>query len=178
MELQNLLLILLSALQVLPAARILRTPSGKSLFTEILKLYAAVATDDFDLDHVQPLLKEAIDKADDSAIWNQVKSAVAEATSPPRPIPSSIQQTPWVRNTSGFPNSSEHRKYVDGVLKEELGLMYMGLPKFWDTYFGGIDDLEMATEAFFKQCVKGPSPLFENGWTGWPTDAGEDDILD
>lgn len=178
MELQNLVLVLLSALQVLPAARILRTTSGKSLFTEILKLYAAVATDDFDLDHVQPLLKEAIDKADDSAIWNQVKSAVAEATPPPRPIPSSIQQTPWVRNTSSFPNSSEYRKHVDGVLKEELGLMYVGLPKFWDTYFGGIDNLEAASEAFFKQCVSGPSPLFENGWTDWPADAREDDVLD
>ncbi|KAM5348921.1 hypothetical protein ACJ41O_008744 [Fusarium nematophilum] len=139
---------------------------------------AAIATDDFDLDHVQPLLKQAIDEADDSAIWDQVKSAVAETTPPPRPIPSSIQQTPWLRNTSSFPNSSEYRKHVDGVLKEELGLMYVGLPKFWDTYFGGMDDLKTASEAFFKQCVKEPSPMFTNGWTGWPTDAREDDVLD
>ena len=51
-ELQNLLLILLSALQVLPAARILQSTSGKSIFIEISKLSAAIATDDFDLDHV------------------------------------------------------------------------------------------------------------------------------
>ncbi|KAK7398159.1 hypothetical protein QQX98_012466 [Neonectria punicea] len=177
-QLQNLLLILLSALQVLPAARILQSTSGKSIFIEISKLSAAIATDDFDLDHVQPLLKQAINEADDSAIWDQVKSAVAETTPPPRPIPSSIQQTPWLRNTSSFPNSSEYRKHVDGVLKEELGLMYVGLPKFWDTYFGGMDDLKTASEAFFKQCVKEPSPMFTNGWTGWPTDAKEDDVLD
>jgi hypothetical protein len=72
----------------------------------LVKLNAAVATDDFDLDRVQPLLKAAIDKADDSAIWNQIKSAVAKATPPPRLIPSSIQQTPWVRDTSSFPPST------------------------------------------------------------------------
>ena len=38
---------------------------------------------------------------------------------------SSIQQIPWWRNTSSFINSSEHRKYVHEVLKEELGPMYV-----------------------------------------------------
>ncbi|KAJ4313972.1 hypothetical protein N0V84_009150 [Fusarium piperis] len=143
----------------------------------MVKLYTAAASDDFDLGRVQSLLEQAIDKADDWAIWDQVKSAVAETTPPPRSLPSFIEQTPWLRNTSSFANSAEHRQYVDGVLKEELGLMYVGLPKFWDTYFSGMDDLEMASEAFFKQCVEEPSPMFSNGWTGWPTDAREDRVL-
>ena len=39
----------------------------------------------------------------------------------PRTKAPSLQQTPWLRNTTGFGNFSEHRQYVDGVLKEELG---------------------------------------------------------
>jgi hypothetical protein len=39
---------------------------------------------------------------------------------PPRPL-SSFPQIPWLYNTSSFANSFEHRKYVDDVLKEELG---------------------------------------------------------
>ncbi|KAK0628461.1 hypothetical protein B0T17DRAFT_490701 [Bombardia bombarda] len=177
-QLQNLVLTLLSALQVHPAARILRASSGKSLFIEISRLNAAVATDHFDLDHVQSFLKAAINKADDLDIWEQVKNAVAETTPPPRPAASSIQQTPWLRNTSSFPNSSEYRKHVDGVLKEELGLMYVGIPNFWNVYFGGIDDLETASEMFFKQCMGGSSRMFDDGWTAWPSEAREDDVLD
>lgn len=56
--------------------------------------------------------------------------------------------------------------------------MYVGLPEFWDKYFGGMDDLKTASEAFLKQCVEEPSPMFANGWTGWPTDAREDHVLD
>jgi hypothetical protein len=150
----------------------------KSTFVEISRLNAAIATDNFELDRVHSLLRSAIDKADDFTLWNQLRSAVAETSPRPRPIASSIQQTPWLRNTSSFPNSSEYHKHVDGVLKEELGLMYVGSPKFWDTYFGGIDDLEAASEIIFKQCTSGPSPKFDDGWKTWPTDAGEDNVLD
>ncbi|KAF3768658.1 hypothetical protein M406DRAFT_28806, partial [Cryphonectria parasitica EP155] len=176
-ELQNLVFTLLAALQVLPAARILRTSRDKSLFVEILRLNVTIATSDFDFDRLHPLLKASADGADDSAIWKLVKSAVAEATPPPRPIASSIQQTPWLRNTSSFPNSSEYRKHVDGILKEELGHLYVGIPKFWDKYFGGVDGLETAS-VFFKQCMSGPTPMFDDGWTTWPAGAGEDDVLE
>lgn len=103
-QLQNLILNLLAALQVLPAARILRANNGKILFVEILGLNSAVASDDFDLDRLYPLLKVSVDRADDSTIWKEVKNAIAETTPPPRSIASSIRQTPWLRNTSSFPN--------------------------------------------------------------------------
>ncbi|OAA54288.1 Protein kinase-like domain protein [Niveomyces insectorum RCEF 264] len=110
-------------------------------------------------------------------IWDQVDNAVTESTPPPRPKASSLEQTPWLRNTSSFVNSSEHRKYVDGVLKEELGPMYVGLRDFDQTYFGGVADLETASEAFFEQCTRGNDPLFDQGWTGWPIDANQDGVL-
>jgi hypothetical protein len=67
---------------------------------------------------------------------------------------------------------------VDGILKEELGHLYVGIPEFWDKYFGGVDELETASEDFFKQCLSGPSPMFNDGWTTWPTSAKEEDVLE
>ncbi|KAH7137548.1 hypothetical protein EDB81DRAFT_70458 [Dactylonectria macrodidyma] len=170
---------LLSALQILPASRLLTSKTGHgTLRSDLLRLISAVASADFDLDRVKPLLKSALfDKPDDAHIWDQVDNAVTESTPPPRPVASSIQQTPWLRNTSSFANSSEHRRYVDDVLKEELGPMYVGLRNFHKIYFGDVADLETASEAFFKQCQEGSNPLFDDGWSGWPEDAKQDDVL-
>ncbi|KAH7237825.1 hypothetical protein B0J15DRAFT_553838, partial [Fusarium solani] len=115
-DLQNVIFVLVSALQILPASRLLRA----------------------------------------------IYVAVTKSTPPPRPIASSLQQTPWLRNTSSFANSSEHRKYVDDVLKEELGSMYVGLRHFHNTYFGGVVGLDAVSEAFFDQCIEGSDPLFED----------------
>ncbi|KAH7118143.1 hypothetical protein B0J13DRAFT_652576, partial [Dactylonectria estremocensis] len=135
-----------------------------TLRSDLLGLISAVASADFDFGRVKPLRKSALaDEADDALIWDQVYNAVTESTPPPRPVASSIQQTPWLRNTSSFANSSEHRKYVDDVLKEELGPMYVGLRNFHETYFGDVADLETASEAFFKQCQEGSNPLFDEG---------------
>jgi hypothetical protein len=88
-----------------------------------------------------PLLNAVLNKQPDEVIWHAVYDAVTESTPPPRP-PSSFQQTPWLHNTGSFANSTEHGKYMDGVLKEELGQLYAGLPGFFEAYFGGVLDLE------------------------------------
>jgi hypothetical protein len=62
-----------------------------------------------------------LDNTSDELMWDKVYSAVIESTWPPRPMVSSNKPS-WLHNTSGFANSSEHRKYVDVVLEEELGL--------------------------------------------------------
>ncbi|RSL43317.1 hypothetical protein CEP51_016378 [Fusarium floridanum] len=180
-DLRNLTLLLLPYLQSLPVAGLLDSKSGcGTLRSDLLKLISAAASADvdFDFDRVKPLLISALaDEPDDTLIWDQVYNAVAESTPPPRPVASSIQQTPWLRNTSSFANSSEHRKYVDDVLKEELGPMYVGLRNFHETYFGDVPGLGMASDAFFKQCQEGSNPLFDSGWGGWPEDAKQDDVL-
>jgi hypothetical protein len=143
-----------------------------------LKLNSAVSSDSFDFDRVKPLLNAALtDKLEDALFWKQVYNAVTESTPPPRPIASSLQQTPWLRNTSSFANSSEHRKYVDVVLKEELGPMYIGLRDFHETYFGDVPGLETTSKAVFKKCIESSNPLFGEGWSGWPEDANQDDVL-
>ncbi|KAH7021588.1 LOW QUALITY PROTEIN: uncharacterized protein B0I36DRAFT_394304 [Microdochium trichocladiopsis] len=177
-DLQNLTLILLSTLQILPASRLLRSSgSGKNLFSDLSRLNSAVNSDNFDLDSIKPLLRSAIADDNDALIWKEVYNAVTEPTPPPQPIASSLQQTPWLHNTSSFANSSEYRKDVDRVLRDELGVMYVGLPRFHETFFGRVADLTTASEAVFKKRMGGGEPLFSNGWSGWPKDANQDDVL-
>ncbi|KAL2886391.1 hypothetical protein HOO65_060221 [Ceratocystis lukuohia] len=176
---RDLVISLLTAVQNLTAIRFLPSKTGHdSLRTDLIRLNFTVASTDFNFDRVKPLLKSALaDETDDTLLWDQVYQAVTEHTPPPRPVASSIKQTPWLHNTSSFVNSSEHRKYVDDVLKAELGSIYVGLCKFHETYFGNVAGLETASETFFKQCQEGSNPLFDEGWSGWPKDAKQDDVL-
>ncbi|KAF7861835.1 hypothetical protein EAF04_007717 [Stromatinia cepivora] len=183
-ELQIITLVLLSALQTFSAARLLRSRSGKTLSSGLINLNSAIDSDpdDFDFDCIKPLLNAALAvNPDDMLIWDQVYNVVTESTPPPRSIASHLQQTPLLRNTSSFPNSFEHRKYVDNILKEELGPMYVDIEDFHDIYFGDIVDLEMVSAAVFKMCMENDNdndPLFCKGWNGWPEDANQDDVLD
>ena len=176
--LQNLALNLISAFQILPASRLLRSSSGgKHLSGDIARLYTAANSDDFDIDRVRSLLCAVIANESDELLWDKVYEAVTESTPPPRPI-SSIQQTPWLRNTSSFANSSEHRQYVDDVLKEELGPMHVGIPGFFAAIFGSVTSLELTAKAVFKKCKEGNEPIYhKGGWHGWPDDANERDVL-
>ncbi|CRK23262.1 hypothetical protein BN1723_003017 [Verticillium longisporum] len=179
-KLQEIVLAFLRVAQILPAAELLPARTGRgTLRSDLLRLELALLSDNFDFNPLKPLLRLALaDEPHDALIWRQVYGAVVESTPPPRPTVSSLQQTPWLRNTSSFANSSEHRKHVDRVLKEELGHMHVGLHNFYDTYFGGVVELETASRAFFEQCLKGGGePQFEDGWEGWPRDANQDDVL-
>ncbi len=118
--LQNLALDLISALQILPASRILNSSGGsKSLFGDLSRLNTAVYSNDFDIERVIPLLNAVLTNEPDEVIWNKVYAAVTESTPPPRPLPY-LAQTPYLHTTSSFVSSSEHRKYVDDVLNSPL----------------------------------------------------------
>jgi len=150
----------------------------KNLFSDLSRLNSAVNSGNFDIERIAPLLKAVVDNEPDQIVWDKVYDAVTESTPPPRSLPS-IQQTPWLRNTSSFANSSEHRKYVDDVLKEELGSMYVGVPGFYEAFFGDVGGLEPAAKAVFKRCREGDNLLYceGSGWRGWPEDAREKDVL-
>ena len=178
-EIQDLLVALVSALQTLPASRFLYSKNGsKNLFHDLLRLNLAVSSDNFDIERIRPLLDAVLNNEADEIIWDKVYNAIAESTPPPRPV-SSIQQTPWRRNTSSFVNSTEHRKYVDDVLKEELGPMYVGIPGFFEAFFGEVAGLEPAAQAVFEKCKEEDNPLYreESGWQSWPERARERDVL-
>jgi hypothetical protein len=138
----------------------------------------AVNADDFDVERMFPLLQAILQEEPDRLIWDRVYDAVTESTPPPRPT-SSLLQTPWLRSTGGFANSTEHRKYVDDMLKEELGSMYVGIPDFFQAFFGEVADLQPAAQAVFEKCCEGDNPFYqeESGWQGWPEEAKERDVL-
>ncbi|KAF4631082.1 hypothetical protein G7Y89_g7050 [Cudoniella acicularis] len=77
-EFQNIALVLLSTLQIIPAARLLRSSSGRTLFSELPRLNSAITSDDLDLDRIKPLLNTALaDNPDDVLIWDQVNDLSA-----------------------------------------------------------------------------------------------------
>ena len=178
-ETQDFLVALVSALQTLPASRHLpSTRGGKNLLEDLSRLMTAVNADDFDIEQILPLLQAILHKEPDRVIWDRVYDAVTKSTPPPRPT-SSFQHTPLSINTGSFANSTEHRKHVDDVLKEELGHLYVGIPGFFEALFGDVPGLRPAAQAVFDKCKEGESPLFrvESGWEGWPEGAKEKEVL-
>lgn len=165
-------------LQNLPATRLLLSRTGcGTLRSDFLRLELSADSDDFDIDRIKPLLNAVLSNKADEFNWDEVYRAVTESTPPPRPI-SSVQETPWLRNTSSFANSSEYRKGVDIVLKEELGSMYVGVLSFHEKFFGGVADLDTISQPIFKRCLKGDNPQYSEGrWRGWPQDAKQEDVL-
>ncbi|EGR46861.1 uncharacterized protein TRIREDRAFT_122898 [Trichoderma reesei QM6a] len=156
---QKLAISLVSALLTLRASSLLPSRgSGTNLSNDLLRFIAWAASAECSIDRIKPLLTAALDGSPYDRIWSQ---------------------TPWSRNTSGSVNSSESRSHMDTLLREELGAMYVGLPRFRDTFFGGVADLQTVSEAVFEECVGGDSPLFTvcSGWRGWPKDAKQDDVL-
>lgn len=180
-DLQELAFSLLSTIQILPITRLLRSNTGSgTLRIDLLRRLPALGSDDvdnFDSDQFEPLFNAVLTNKPDDEIWRQVYCAVTEATPPPRPTVLSFLETPKSFNTNSFANSSEYRKHVDMVLKDELGAMYVDLPNFHDIFFGRVAGLKTASQAVFNKCMEGSEPLFRNGWRGWPTNANQDRVL-
>lgn len=171
---------LILALQNLPGARRLPSLNGRgSLLSDLSRYISLVDSDEFDIKLVIPLLGEVVNNAPAPKIWDIVRDLVVQSTPPPRAL-RSLDQTPYSFNTSSFVNTSEYRKHVDGVLKDELGSdLYIGVPRFYEAFFGEIEGLETAAAAVFMKCQKGVDPLYseELGWRDWPHGAKEKDVL-
>ncbi|KIW76742.1 hypothetical protein Z517_09186 [Fonsecaea pedrosoi CBS 271.37] len=169
---------LLVSLRLLPLASQLRSKTGcGSLDSDLRRLIGTIADNYFDLDRIEPLLQAVLaDDPDDALIWDRVYEAVTEIT-PPKTSRCPPIQTPFRQTTGSLMNTSELRDNVDGVLKKELGALYVGLPRFHEAFFGRVADLEEVSAAVFKKCKEGNEPLFKDGWIEWPRDAKEEDVL-
>ncbi|CAG9987750.1 unnamed protein product [Clonostachys byssicola] len=178
-DLQDLVLDLLLELQRLPVARLLPS-SGRSnhLRTDILKLSPAIISNEYEIDRIKPLLHAVVaENTVDTVIWNHVYAALTESTPPPQTIASSLPETPGLLSPAQFSNFSEYDQYMDEVLKEELGELYVGLPRFYEAFFGAVPELDRASKAVFAKCLQGDEPLFREGWRDWPADAELDGVL-
>ena len=59
---------------------------------------------------------------------------------------------------------SKYRKYIDNVLKEELGPLYIGIPSLYKAFFKKVKGLKEVSATVFKKCKKGDNLLYaENG---------------
>ena len=58
-----------------------------------------------------------------------------------------------------------------------VGSMYVGVPGFYETFFGNV--AETAAKTAFKKWREGDNPLYyeESGWDGWPQDTKHEDVL-
>jgi hypothetical protein len=76
------------------------------------------------------LLRAALNEESDVVIWEEVYKLLPEPTfttdvAPSTPPPSSpprtasVQQTPWTFNTGSFADTSDLRRNVDPILKDE-----------------------------------------------------------
>jgi len=55
---------------------------------------------------------------------------------------------------------SKHRKYIDHVLKEELGPLYIGIPSLYKAFFKKAEGLKTVSAAVFKKCKEGDNLLY------------------
>ncbi|KAF2477136.1 uncharacterized protein BDR25DRAFT_208942, partial [Lindgomyces ingoldianus] len=64
-------------------------------------------------------------------------------------------------NTGSFANSTKHYKYVNSVLKKELGQLYIRVPSFFNAYFKSVLDLELVAQAVFNKCKERDNLLYK-----------------
>ena len=58
---------------------------------------------------------------------------------------------------------SKYRKYVDNVLKEELGPFYIGIPSLYKAFFRKVEGLKEVNAAVFKKYKEGDNLLYAKG---------------
>jgi hypothetical protein len=55
---------------------------------------------------------------------------------------------------------SKYRRYIDDILKEELGPLYIRIPNLYKVFFSKVEDLKVVSAAVFKKCKEGDNPLY------------------
>jgi hypothetical protein len=58
---------------------------------------------------------------------------------------------------------SKYRKYINYILKEELGPLYIKIPGLYKAFFKEVKGLKEANTAVFKKYKKGDNLLYTKG---------------
>ena len=73
---------------------------------------------------------------------------------------------------------SKYRKYIDYILKKELGSLYIGIPSLYKVFFKKVRGLKKTSSAIFKKCKEGDNLLYtKGGWRDWPKSTKQNNIL-
>ncbi|KAI1736688.1 hypothetical protein F4680DRAFT_468934 [Xylaria scruposa] len=94
---------------------------------------SAIASNTVHFNQIKPLLHAVLDHQPDIEIWEQVYYARL--------------------TTSSVINSSEKRDQMDKLLSDELGVMYIDVLNFYEAFWGGIPQLETASEQIFQKVL-------------------------
>ena len=63
----------------------------------------------------------------------------------------------------------KYRKYINDILKEELGPFYIGIPSLYKAFFREVESFKKASAIIFKKCKEGDNLLYiKGGWRDWP----------
>ncbi|KAL9028237.1 MAG: hypothetical protein Q9196_003371 [Gyalolechia fulgens] len=181
---------LIGSLQLLPAASALPSKYGLGpLSGDIALLYSGLSSSQTNINSIAGLLHTVVAVDDDQRIWAKLYEVIAQTRPTPQPttppqthplIASSFQQTPLSFNTGGFEDTSEYRKQVDDLLREELlPSLRIDIPDFVDAVFGCVPRLEELAETIFRLCQEGDNPLYtqDGGWSKWHPSAKEELVL-
>jgi hypothetical protein len=57
---------------------------------------------------------------------------------------------------------SKYRKYIDNILKEKLGPLYIGIPSLYKVFFRGVEGLKEVSATVFKKYKEGDNLLYAN----------------
>jgi hypothetical protein len=58
---------------------------------------------------------------------------------------------------------SKYRKYIDNILKEKLGPLYIGIPGLYKVFFRGVEGLKETSTAIFKKYKERDNLLYIKG---------------
>ncbi|KFY02814.1 hypothetical protein V490_00391, partial [Pseudogymnoascus sp. VKM F-3557] len=187
--LQNLALDLISALQILPASRVLRSNTGnKNFYSDLLRLNSAVNSDGFDIERVKPLFKAVINNESDDFIWDKAYAAVTKST----PLPF-LNQTPRSNATSSIVKSSAafdtplrsssasqrgieqtHDEVDQRILEELTGRVYYDVGDFFERYFEGKVWTNNARDTYENSRHQ----YAEGRWSGWPEPSAQSSFFE
>ncbi|KAG6099807.1 hypothetical protein E4U30_006003 [Claviceps sp. LM220 group G6] len=153
-DLRILAILLLNGLRDHPAGAMLHQPNGKRVSDRFWLVNAATP-----LPCLKPLLSGAIDQEDDEIYGNKSRGLFRKIACPPTS-----------HNGGLVANSSEHRKDVDHLMREELGQIHVGIPHLLQAFFPHhVYDLRKESRDFFKKCKRGRTPSYKDDtWTDWP----------
>jgi len=58
---------------------------------------------------------------------------------------------------------SEYRKYINNILKEELGPLYIGILNLYKVFFKKVEGLKEVSATVFKKCKEKDNLLYVKG---------------
>ena len=175
---RGLMLDLVSTLQVLPAARSLRSRNNRgTLGGDLAIVYSRLDSNEVDVISIIPLLKQVIKPALDLDIWNAVFTLLAspKVTTPPTVFNKAPLDTP-LRSTSSSQQGKEqvHNEIDHRILEEINGCVYNDTKGFYEKYFQG-----KSWSPTVENIVHAANPWIVDGhWTDYPNPPTQNAFLD